>query len=411
MSAAVMANVNLIRNIGLGDSATGLRTSTINETTVATSDGTVFVTGNWFASSSLNDGKDWTQVDPFTALPPAADGFCCDQIVLYEPSRDVWMWILQYAAVPGGNNVFRIAVAPGATPTTWQWWDIAPTDLDPAWTNLWFDYPDAACSSNHLYVTFNVFDHRDDWRRAVAFKLPLDMLSMGDQLTHQWWTTTRNGSLRLTQGATDRMFFASHNAGRTLRVHGWPDDSPTVGSFDVQVGSWAAGPYNSPGPDGSNWLGRPVDSRITGGWIGGTRAGFLWTAGPKSGRPVPYVKGAVVDVTTQLLVEEPDIWNEESAYAYPAACPNSAGVVGVSLMTGGGPRHPSHVVGFRDGAEWRLKTARAGTHGPAPGKWGDYLTCRRHHPDTSEWVASGYTLQGGTDRRNTEPQYVHFGIG
>ncbi|MFD7322942.1 hypothetical protein ACFV9D_17915 [Streptomyces sp. NPDC059875] len=406
-----MANVSLIHNIGLDDTATGTRTSTINETTAATSNSNIFVTGNWFAASSVNNGKSWTEVDPFTALPPAANGFCCDQIVVYEPSRDIWIWILQYDALPGGNNVFRIAVAPGANPSAWHWWDISPVDLNISWTDVWFDYPDAAVSTNHLYLTFNVFNAADFWQRAVAFKLPLDTLSAGAGLTYQWWDTTRNGSLRLTQGATDSMFFASHNAGTTLRIHGWPDGSNTVGSFDVQVSPWSPGPYSAPGPDGEEWLGR-LDSRITGSWVSGTRAGFLWTAAPRSGRPMPYVKGAVVDVTTQTLVEQPDIWNADSAFAYPAACPNAAGVVGVSLFIGGGPRNPSHVVGFRDGGDWRLTITRAGTNGPAEADaWGDYLTCHRHNPNSAEWVASGYTLQNGTGRKNVEPQYVHFGIG
>ncbi|CCK31819.1 hypothetical protein BN159_7440 [Streptomyces davaonensis JCM 4913] len=405
-----MAIVQLIKNIGLDDSVTGTQTSTVNEPTVATADSGIFYTCNWAAASSANNGDDWKFVDPFTTLPSAANGFCCDQMIVHDPSRDIWIWILQYIAVPGGNNVFRVAVAPGASPDSWHWWDFSPVELDSSWTDLWFDYPDAALSNNHLYVTFNVFNSGDRFQRAVAFKLPLDALSAGSGLTYQWWTTVEHGSLRLTQGATDSMFFASHNGGRMLRVHGWPDSSNTVGSFDVQVNPWSSGPYSSTGPDGAEWLGR-VDSRITGGWVSGTRAGFLWTAAPRSGRPVPYVKGAVVDVTTQLLVEEPDIWNAESAFAYPAACPNAAGVVGVSLAFGGGPRHPAHVVGFRDGGEWRLSITRDSTDGPADGSWGDYVSCHRHHPNSGEWVASGVTLQGGNARRNVEPQYVHFGIG
>ena len=124
--------------------------------------------------------------------------------------------------------------------------------------------------------------------------------------------------LRLTQGAATGMHFASHNGGTRLRVFGWPDGSNTIGSFDVTVGAWSSGPYSAPGPGGVEWLSR-VDSRITGAWISGTRAGFLWTAAAKAGRPLPYVKGAVVDVTTRALAEEPDIWNQQSAFAYPAA--------------------------------------------------------------------------------------------
>ena len=407
-----MATVRLIRNIGLGDAATSTQTSTVDEPTAAASGDNVFVTGNWFASQSTDGTASWSLVDPFTKFPSAAGGFCCDQIVLYEPSRDIWIWILQYIR-SGGNNIFRVAVCRGASFGSWYWWDFSPTALNASWTDMWFDYPDAAVSSNHLYITFNAFDNtepRPRWLRAFVFKLPLNTLRDATSLNYQWWSTTTHGSLRLTQGALGSMFFASHNGGRQLRVFGWPDGSNSIGVIDVTVGDWSAGPYSAPGPGGVEWLGR-VDSRITGAWVSGTRAGFLWTAAMRVGRPLPYVKGAVVDTVTRTVVEEPEIWNQSSAFAYPAACPNAAGVLGVSLFFGGGTRHPAHVVGFRDGAQWRLVITRASTNGPNGGAWGDYLSCRRYAPGSSEWVASGFTLQGGTDRRNVEPQYVHFGIG
>jgi hypothetical protein len=404
-----VASVRLIRNIGLGDQATSTQTSTVDEPTAAASGNNIFVTGNWFASQSTDGGGNWSLVDPFTKFPSAAGGFCCDQVVIYEPSRDIWIWILQYIR-SGGTNIFRVAVCRGASFGSWYWWDFSPTALNAAWTDMWFDYPDAAVSSNHLYITFNAFSSGGSWLRAFVFKLPLNTLRDATSLGYQWWSTTTHGSLRLTQGAQSSMFFASHNGGRQLRIFGWPDTSNSIGTIDVTVGPWSAGPYSAPGPGGEEWLGR-LDSRITGAWVSGTRAGFLWTAAARTGRPMPYVKGAVVDTATRALVEEPEIWNQSSAFAYPAACPNSSGVLGVSLFFGGGSRHPSHVVGFRDGAGWRLQITRSGTNGPTNGAWGDYLSCRRFAPESSEWVASGFTLQDGTNRQNIEPRYVHFGIG
>lgn len=404
-----MATVRFVRNIGLGDAATSTQTSNINEPTTAMAGNNVFYTGNWFASRSTAAGASWTVVDPFTALPSAAGGFCCDQIVSYVPSRDIWVWLLQYINT-GGNNVFRVAVSRNATFGSWYWWDFSPRALNSSWTDMWFDYPDAAVSANHLYITFNAFNSADAWLRAFVFKLPLETLKSGTSLGYQWYTTTSHGSLRLTQGATNTMFFGSHNGGSTLRVFSWPDASGVISSFDVGVGSWNRGPYSAPGPGGVDWL-RRTDSRITGAWVSGSRAGFMWTAAAGGGRPVPYVKVAVVSTTTKALVDSPDIWHQQTAFAYPAACPNAQGVVGVSLFWGGGTRHPSHVVGFRDAGAWRLAITRSSTHGPSGGAWGDYLSCQRQHPLSSEWVASGYTLQGGTERRNVEPQFVHFGIG
>jgi len=404
-----MASVRLIQNIGLGDAATSQQTSSVNEPTAAASGNNVFVTGNWFASRSTTGGANFALVDPFTALPSAAGGFCCDQVVLYDPSRDIWIWILQYIR-SGGNNIFRVAISRGTSFGSWYWWDFSPRALNTAWTDMWFDYPDAAVSANHLYITFNAFNAAGNFQRAFVFKLPLDPLKNASNLSYQWWSTTANGSLRLTRGAGSNMYFASHNGTSTLRVYSWPDGSGTIGSFDVNVSAYSRGPYSAPGPGGVEWLGR-TDSRITGAWLTGTRAGFMWTAAAGSNRPFPYVKVAVVDTVTRSLIEQPDIWNSSFAFAYPAACPNAQGVVGVSLFMGGGTQHPRHVVGFRDGNAWRLVITRSSTHGPSGGAWGDYLWCTRHQPQSSEWVASGYTLQGGTERRNVEPQYVHFGIG
>jgi hypothetical protein len=184
-----MAVVRFVQNVGLTDAATSQQTSNINEPTAATSGNNVFVTGNWFASRSTTGGANFTLVDPFTALPSAAGGFCCDQIVLYEPSRDIWIWILQYIQT-GGSNVFRVAISRGSSFGSWYWWDFSPRALNPTWTDMWFDYPDAGFSVNNLYITFNAFNTGGSWLRAFVFKLPLDPLKNRTSLSYQWWSTT-----------------------------------------------------------------------------------------------------------------------------------------------------------------------------------------------------------------------------
>jgi hypothetical protein len=407
-----MSSVRFIKNIGLDDTATGIQTSTVDEPTAAAIRDELFITGNWFASHSSDGGTTWTLIDPFTALPAAAGGFCCDQVTLHESSRNLWIWILQYVE-EAGSNVFRLAVSQSGARGPWTYWDFSPDQLDPEWaTDVMFDFPDAATTDNNLYLTYNVFQTSSgDWLQAVVFKMPLDDLVSGN-LEYEFYSIATNGSLRLTRGATSDMYFASHNGQNPVRIFHWPDAAnATMTSFDVSAGPWSGQePYSATGPGGAEWLGR-LDSRITGGWVVGNQVGFLWTANTQSGRPQPYAKAIVVDTTTRSLVSEPDIWNEQLAWAYPSAQPNTDGVVGVSLFFGGGGQsHPTHVVGFRDGSQWTVATSRASTHGPAGGRWGDYLSCRLHDPDTAEWVASGYTLQGGTDRRFIEPQYVHFGV-
>ncbi len=407
-----MPKVSLVRNIGLDATATSVQTSTINEPTAAALLDELFVTGNWFASHSGDGGTTWEFVDPYTTFPPAGGEFCCDQIVLHERDRNLWIWILQYVE-ENGSNVFRVAVSTSGALGAWSYWDFSPDLVNPAWAgNAWFDYPDAATSDNNLFITFNVFSASpEDWLGAAVFKLPIDGLVSGN-LQYQVLPITTHGSLRLTRGATSDMYFASHVGANPIRVFRWPDaPDATMSWFDVSAGTWNGhGPYSSKGPGGAEWL-RRTDPRITGGWVVGDEVGFLWTANAGPGRPEPYVKALVVDASTQSLVSEPDIWSDSGAWAYPSACPNANGVVGISLFFGGGGQsHPGHVVGFLDGDQWVLALSRTSTHGPSGGSWGDYVSCEAYDPDREEWVASGYTLQGGRDRQFIEPRYVHFGI-
>jgi hypothetical protein len=405
-------DLSVFRTVGLPDPATSQDTSTIGEPAVATSGPQVFMSGNWYASRSVDSGAAWTHVDPFNSLPSAAGGFCCDQLVVHDRRRELWIWILQYIR-SNGSNVFRIAATRNANfnAGTWYWWDIAPGTLNGQWRNLWFDYPDAALTNDNLWVTFNVFNASDQWQRAVVMKFPLATIANAGTLGFNWWSTTENGSIRLTQGAGQTMYFGSHISTNQLRVFSWPDAGNQISWWDVTVGQWTDGNFASIAPNGVNWLGR-VDPRITGAWVAQSRIGFMWTAGRRNGRPHPYVRVVRINEITKQLVDEPDIWSNQNAWAYPAVSPNERGEIGCTAFYGGPGRHPSHVVGLRDdtAGPWKTVFSAVATHSPTTAAWGDYLTCRAHAPYGHTWVASGYTLQGGTDRRNVEPRYTHFGF-
>lgn len=404
-------DLRLFRNVGLPDSATSQDTSTVGEPSLAASGNQVFMSGNWYASRSVNAGAAWTHVDPFTTFPSAAGGFCCDQVVVHDTRRGVWIWILQYVRA-NNTNIFRLAATRDANfPGGWYYWDISPATLNGQWSNLWFDYPDAALTNDNLWVTFNVFNSAGQWQRAVIMKFPLATIASAGSLGFSWWSTTNNGSLRLTQGAGQTMYFGSHISTNQLRLFKWDDGGNQITWWDVTVGQWTSGNLASIAPNGVNWLGR-VDPRITGAWVGQGRIGFMWTAGTRNGRPHPYARVVRINESSKQVVDEPDIWSNQNAWAYPAASSNDRGEVGVTAFYGGPGRHPSHVVGLRDdgAGTWKTVFSVVASNSPTTAAWGDYLTCRVHAPFRHTWVAAGYTLQGGSDRRNIEPRYVHFGF-
>ena len=401
--------LTLVQNIGLADSATSQLTSNICEPTTAANERQLFMTGNWFASSSVNAGANWTLVDPFTKFPASAGGFCCDQVVLYNPTHRIWIWLLQYVQGSNGQNLFRLAISREASFGTWYWWDFTPSGVNSAWANNWFDYPDMAFTDANLLVTFNMFNANDQWQRAVVFRFPLATLAAGTSLGYRFWATTSNGSIRLTRGAAATMYMGSHNNASQIRVLQWPDSAAGITWKDVNVRSWSGGAYSAPGPGGVNWLGR-LDSRITGAWVGAGTIGFMWSANRDGSHPLPYIRVVRMRESNKALIDEPDIWSRTSGWAYPAASSNAQGEVGFSAFYGGGTRHPGHVVGVKTATGWATALSATSTNGPPNQAWGDYVSCVRHHASPAHWVASGYTLQGGTARRNIEPRYVRFRI-
>jgi hypothetical protein len=407
------SQVVFFRNVALNASDTGGQTSTVGEPSLAVSDRQVFFTGNWYASRTADNGANWQAVDPFTALPTVDGGFCCDQTALFVPGRSLTVWLLQYV-VESNTNTLRIAVnpGPGLDALNWRFWDLRPVNVNPEWSGEWFDYNHAAVSDAFLYVATYVFTVAEDtWTRSVVFRISLETLSGDGPLTFDYFESTENFSLRCAQGSAGTMYIASHNTLSQIRIFSWPEPGTQVTARDVNVSPWLAGSYSAPGPDGRNWMSRS-DPRITGVWVSRGRIGVMWSANRQPPeRPMPYIRVVRLDENTQVVVDEPDIWNAQTAYAYPDAYPNAAGEVGITIFRGGGQRFPGHIVGFWDETDsvWRLRVTRNGTHGPGDGKWGDYLTCRRHSPRTDTWVAAGFTLQGGNTRANIQPRYVHFG--
>lgn len=408
-SPRILASVPLAGAVPIGNK------STVGEPSAARSGDVAMYSGNWYAARSFDGGATWSHLDPFTYFPRVDGGFCCDQSLIYDSSRDLFIWLLQYV-VRNGQNTLRIAVCPSAEVQTdgWNYWDLTPAGVDPGWANDWFDYNHAALSNNCLYVGTNMFrivpaEQPDPFQRCVIFRLSLDELSQGQGLTLEHFASN-DFSMRCTLGATDTMYFGTHVNTARIRVYTWQEGQAGVTSTDIDVTRWRQPPpsFSAPHDQSANWMGRG-DSRITGAWTANGELGFLWTANRQGvERPLPYVRAVRIDASSMTLIDEPDIWNRNFAFGWPEACPNVAGVLAVSLFVGGGVFHPSHVVGVRDAGTWRLLLSARGSHSPNDGKWGDYLHMRPNAPDGTSWVASAFTLQGGDDQRHIEPRFVHF---
>lgn len=381
---------------------------------------TAFYTGNSFAARSDDGGQTWTHVNPYTRFPNLDGGFCCDQRALYVPSRDLTLWQLLYlpSAVKGS---IRIAVATGRDDLRNDVWHSFVFDPQmfgyPA--GYWFDYPDMACTDEHLYFAINVVTPTP-WMNvdSIVMKFPLDEVAVpGGIVNTTYWTRTQTlgpgVSFRLTQGATDTMYFGTHIDSTTLRVFENHESSATVTFHDRTIASWASTGYVSALPNGTNWAAR-ANVFIPAGYASESEFGFLWNAANQAGRPQPYVRVAKFRTSDMTLIEEEEIWSSTTAYLYPAATTNAVGDVGCVLAACGGGLDPVSLILIVDDCRPSFAGAPIygwafSTHSPTFAGWGDYVSVQRHPVRSLGFLAAGLAMQGGAGHANQVPRFLHTG--
>jgi hypothetical protein len=392
--------------------------SNVGEPSVSINGDVVLYTGNWYAAISVDGGQTFKFIDPNTlAQPNDPQGvtFCCDQVVNYMPTIDTFMWLMQYGPSTG-DNIQRLAFAKTADVKTgnWQIFDITTQMLERP--GFFMDFPDLAVGANFIHMTTNLFGQDGSVGSAVV-RIPLASLDAGAPTIEKYVDVGNNlFAFRVAQNCGDTAYFAAHRDSSTLAVFSWPENQPAPTSQDVQNARWlGTNGYISRTPDGRRWLDR-ADPRITGATLAGNELWFAWGVDAGSNhRAQPFVQMARIDVTNMTLIEDVNLFDTDSAICYAGLATNADNEIGVSYIIGGGPRFPSHVVGFMSG-DRRSIVAANGDRGPLPDQqnhfdWGDYLTTRPVFPDRKLFAATGYTLTGKQDGDNLDstPRLVIFG--
>jgi hypothetical protein len=400
----------------------GASTSLVGEPSVGQVVDTAWYTGNWYAARSVDSGTSWTYVSPYTRFPATDGGFCCDQRVLYVPSHDITIWLLQnvYSSttLQGGH---RIAVARGRTDLqagatgTWAGPYLRPSNFGRP-LGEWLDFPDIAASNGYLYGASNIFNANSQFTDAVVWRIPLAQLqNYGGIVTYEYSrrsTGLSNHSYRLTQHAQGTMYFAAHNSSTSLRAYRWPDGG-SISSVNVSVSDWSSSTgFVATAPNGVNWGGR-CDGRITGAWYRPGEYGFMWGAAPRSSRPHCYVRVARISESSHTLWQQADIWHSAWDFLYPAADTSSTGDIGFTVALSSATVHPTSAYGVVDACRPSFDagvTYLPGTSSPTfANRWGDYFTVQRHSYLTSTFVGTGMTCRNGGGDSNSEPMYVWFG--
>ncbi|HKP88572.1 MAG TPA: hypothetical protein VJT75_01235, partial [Thermoleophilaceae bacterium] len=390
------------------------------EPSQATAGRVVWYTGNsGGAAYSLDGGATFKKVDPREVAPEGDNAFCCDQVVVYAPQINRFIWYIQYwcrgadlyCESPGNSNLGRLLVASpeeirkdpvGA----WTTWTLRPGML--GHPGVFLDYPDLGVGTNSLYVTMNMFKG-DGFTGSLAARVPLADLKAGRALDMRFYRDPHAGTFKVVQGLRSRAFLATQSRNTKLMTLSWDERSPLLMRHHTPHAVSADTDYESPtgAAGGVDW-GERSDARITAATLRGDE---LWLAWPE-GRdictdrcvrfwPQPHVHVAVIDSRTWRLRRERFIHNPSFAIGFPSLATDARGRVGLSFSYGSGTAgNASPAAGYLTGGEAFRQVARS----PGAGYQGDYFSLRPDWPNGNRFVGTGYV----TDRGGEHVRWLYY---
>jgi hypothetical protein len=380
----------------------------------------VMMSGNWYCDVSKDGGATWKRLDPTTIFPETlGGGFCCDQIVIYVPGIDRFVWFLQYKADAAKQGAFRIAAASSLSvkndPTAWTYWDFVAGDFGYATSDM--DYPDLAFSSNFLYASTDVFSAGG----RLVLRIPLADIAAGGTINYGYTDAAKSKTAfggHLVQQTTSQAIWVGHQDNSTLEVFTMPDAGNTYSSFTVKVATWPNGTLSSKGPDGNDWLTKLRDFpnfAVTGG-VQRTNGNVVlsWSASKGKGTsngfnfPNTHCRVVELDMGTHKVVSEMQIWNPDYAFAYPNLAVSGRNEVGVILGWGGTANHANCAMGIiGDYVVWYQNGSTRTVQ-----RFGDYVTTRPQARNQARFSGYGYyvtSVSGDATKCKYNPIYVRYG--
>jgi hypothetical protein len=402
----------------------GANMSFVQEPSSDNAGSNIFQSGNWYATRSLDYGTTWQYVNPsmFGA------GFCCDQVVIYDPGRDRWFWLLQF------NN--RLVLANSGDLINWCFYNWFPGNAGFAGE---FDFNDLAISTNYIYIASNVF-LTSGASGSTMIRIPIDPQVTCSGFGYNFFTRTDLGfTWKPVSGAYDVMYWGTNWAGALgsfFRVFKWAENSGSIFWFDRAISPFGFYTRNSGqncgGGGVTNWC-QFSDSRVLGGARytdrdGVARLVFSWNAkqgAPYPNIPFPYSERAYFREGDIAYLGSDRLWAPWAAFQFMSLATNGRGHVGMTTIFGGGTAtygdiYPSGGVLIQDDVSpnqpWQLAENATGVGNTclygSLYRYGDYMTTRPLRPTNLAWVGTDYVIAGnhcGLAGWSSEPHQAYFG--
>ncbi|MGB8648610.1 MAG: hypothetical protein WCF84_25460 [Anaerolineae bacterium] len=393
-----------------------------------------FYTGNWGAARSFDNGANWGFLDPYSIFPASdgstsVSGFCCDQVTLYDPERDLEFWLLQY------GNGLKLAIASGTDLySSWCFYNITGASFGNASYDI--DYNDMAIGQRDLYIASNLYLPKSS--ASGVLRWPVEALASCGGFSFNYLVRTDSFTLKPVQGASDIMYLGSNwvgTLGSTFRVYKWLESKSGYSYVTHTIATFSFEKRNSGQDCGSkdgvvkNWC-QYADSRVLAGYRANGVIGFAFNSKACCGISTPFSRRVYFRESDLAYLSSHSLWCTVCSVQFLSLSPNRFGHVGGSFAWGGGPGgdgghyYPGGGLILDDdvtpAAPWSFdtflwgggNTCQYNDNGSLLYRWGDYLTIRPFYPEGDAFIATNYAIKGGdcgTANAYAEPHSVIFG--
>jgi hypothetical protein len=349
------------------------------ETSGASDGPTVMFTGNWWAWGSNDGGNSFYSIDPYTFMGDQPERFCCDQVVQYDPTTDLFIWLLQTEKQESPiRNTIRIAVATStqfyaSKGKAWTYWDFYPSDF--GFKGVWMDYSELAIGKGDLIWSVSAIGTGG----SLLTRIPLSALAKGGTIPYEWFWD--GGNLHPAQQTGSRTYFAREKDDSTLTFYSWDEGSNTIHGKDIAIPTIAESNWVTKFPNNQIAIAdsSKINSKIQTGALSGNEAWFAWSAGRdvrgKPTWPQPHTEIAVINVTSRTLDRMEYMWNPDHVWVWPAFSVNDQGEIGASFVWGGKDVYTQYVVGIMTPLRW-ITDVTTGVNASG----GHYITTRPRYP-------------------------------
>jgi hypothetical protein len=416
----------VFKNSLVNSTCSGCAQSTVNEPSAANSGKTVFSISNWNIAYAVNGGTTkikWLNQNPYAL----SSGYCCDQVITYNPDRDVFiMLLLDFTTEGAASNGLTLSVAHGATPTSWCTYKFNGANFGEGATDT-MDYPKITLSNNNLFLTWNDYPPNAGFSASGLARMPLDSLASCGNVNYTYILRTTEFTLAMAQQPTahdtfywvsDWMLDGTVN-GSNLRIFNWPDNSGNYSWNTVGINAYAFGTAACGSP---NWCSR-LDPRsesvvissaefraqANSAFAGDEILEVAATAGPSSfSNGNNYAVYNYFKLHSLSYIGNDQTYSTSETFAYPGCGVNAKGYVGCAMAEG--LNAPGGMILLQDNINptqpWGVDFVVSNIGGAS--SWGDYTW-------TNPWLPGGGPFQtvlwNVSAAGAVQPYYIVWGRG